>query len=192
MEQKSDFDIAKRIGIIDIESTSLEAQHGYMLCACIKEVNRDNLAGKITTFSITDPRNKHGLFNDRWVVEQTIAESNKYDLLIGWYSSRFDFPFINTRALHHKLMPPKKDYRRDLCFNSRGSLKLKNNRLATVGEFLFGESGKSFLKWATWVKAQQGDRKSIEYIVDHCKKDVVETERVYKRMTPLFGKLRRR
>lgn len=30
----------------DIETTALEAQNGYMLCACIKEVSADNLVGK--------------------------------------------------------------------------------------------------------------------------------------------------
>lgn len=192
MENKTDFDVAKRIGVIDIETTDLEAQHGYMLCACIKEVNQNNLNGPITTISILDSKNKHGVYDDRWVVSETIKEANKYDLLLGWYSSRFDFPFLNTRALIHRIQPPKKDFRRDLCFNSRGSLKLKNNRLATVGEALLGQSGKDFLKWKVWVKARQGDPKAIAQIVNHCKLDVIETEKVYKAMAPLFGKLRRR
>ena len=193
MEQKkTDFDIAKKIGVIDIESTSLDAQHGLLLCACIKEVHQNDSNGPTTTISILDPRNRFGLFDDRWVVRETIKEANKFDLLLGWYSSRFDFPFLNTRALIQGIMPPAKNFRRDLCFNSRASLKLKNNRLATVGEALYGESGKTFLKWGIWVKAQQGDKKAIKYIVDHCVADVAETEKIYKTMMPLFGKLRKR
>lgn len=180
-----------KIGVLDIESTGLEAQHGYMLSACIKEVNENDSRGKLTTISILDNRNRFGLFNDKWVVAETIKELNKYDLILTWYGSRFDLPFINTRALKHGLLPPEKNFRRDLCFVSRGVLKLKNNRLATVGDFMFGQSGKTFLKWDVWVRAMQGDRNAIKLIVDHNAKDVIETEKVYKRLIPLLGKLRR-
>lgn len=188
----SDFDVTKNVAVFDIEATDLEAQHGYMLGACIKKVNKDNLLGYTKTITILDSRNRYGVFNDKWVVQEVIKELNKYDLVIGWNSSGYDFPFTNTRAIIHRINPPLRNYRRDILFNSRGSLRLKNNRLATVGEALYGESGKIFLKWAVWIKAKQGDRKAIKQIMDHCEADVVETEKVYKSMIPILGKLRKR
>lgn len=188
----SDFEIAKKIAIFDIESTSLKADRGRMLACCFKEVNRDNMGGKIHTVSVLDPRNTYGLFSDRWVVRETVRLANTFDLLVGWNSSRFDFPFINTRATIHGIVPPERNFRRDLLCNSRGSLSLSSHRLANVGETLLGESGKSVLKWALWEKAMQGDKASIKYIVDHCQKDVTETERIYKKFMPMLGKLRKR
>lgn len=180
-----------KAAIFDIESTSLDAQYGLLLCVSIKQVNADDTKGKTVTIRIDDPRNKGGVFDDRWVVRETIKELNKYDLLVGWFSSRFDIPFLNTKAIQYKMLPPQRNFRRDLCFVSRFSLKLKNNRLATVGKWLFGESGKTFLDWAVWLKAQRGDKKAIGYIVRHCEKDVLETEKVYKRFIPLLGVLRK-
>ena len=116
---------------------------------------------------------------------------NKYDLIITWYGSRFDIPFINTKALEKRLKTPVKKYRRDLCFIARGNFLLKNNKLATWGRFLFGKSGKSMLKWKIWQRAIRGDMEALGYIVDHCIKDVAETERIYKRFMPVMGKLRK-
>lgn len=192
MEHKSDFDIAKRVGILDIETVGFDAKWDYILCACVKQVNKDNSRGPVETVSILDVKNTHGLFNDKWVVDQTTKMCDKYDLLIGWNSSRFDFPFINTRALIHKQPIPKREFRRDIMFNSRGSLRFKSNSLKNVGEGLFGVSGKKYLDWGYWVRAKQGHVASIKAIVEHCIADVAETEKVYKTMTPLFGKLRRR
>lgn len=180
-----------KIGILDIEASALDAQYGYLICACIKTVNPDNLKGPTYTVRIDDPRNPDK-FDDKWAVRELVKEMNTYDLLVHWYGSMYDIPFINTRALKHRIKPPVRNFRRDLCFVARGSGKLKNNRLATWGSFLFGKSGKTFLDFSVWLQAMRGDKKAIDYIVDHCQKDVLETERIYKEFMPLLGKLRRR
>lgn len=111
---------------------------------------------------------------------------------MGWYSSRFDFPFLNTRALGHHLMPPVKKFRRDLCLSARSFGKLKNNRLATWDRYLNGKTEKTFLEWSTWLRAMRGDTKALDYITHHCVKDVLITEKVYKRVMPLLSqKLRK-
>lgn len=180
-----------RIAILDIETSGLDADFGYVMCACLKRVNEKNLRGKTTTIRIDDPKNPDQ-FNDKWVVKKLIDEMNRYDLIVHWYGSRFDIPFINTRALLHKLRPPVKNFRRDLCFVARGIGKLKNNRLATWGRFLFGKSGKTFLSPQVWLQAMRNNKESLDYVVYHCEKDVLETERIYKKFMPMMGKLKRR
>lgn len=184
-----------KVGVLDIESTDLCTDvddHGYILCACIKTVNADDMNGPIWKTRIDDKRNTGGLFNDKFVVRELVKKMNSFDLILTWYGSIFDIPMINTRALRHRLLPPVRNFRRDLCFVSRGSLKLTNNRLATVDEFLNGKAMKTRLKRRIWDNAFRGDRKAIAYIVDHCDKDVIGTEKNYKRMMPLLGELRRR
>lgn len=184
-----------KVGVLDIESTDLCTDvddHGYILCACIKTVNADDMNGPIWKVRIDDKRNTAGLHNDKFVVRELVKKMNSFDLILTWYGSMFDIPMINTRALRHRLLPPVRNFRRDLCFVSRGSLKLTNNRLATVDEFLNGHAMKTRLKRRIWDNAFRGDRKAIAYIVDHCDKDVIGTEKNYKRMMPLLGELRRR
>lgn len=184
--------------IVDIEATALKADRGRVLCVSIKPVTppqarRKGLAKhwKPVTFRIDDPRNKGGRFNDKWVIEQTVRELDSYDLVVGWYSSRYDIPMLNTRAIKHGLKPPARNFRRDLLFNARGSLNLSSNRLANVGRYLYGSSGKSFLDWDIWDRASRGDRKALDYIVEHCEKDVIETEKIYMDFLPILGRLRR-
>lgn len=177
--------------VFDIEATSLKANRGRVICVSVKKVLPDSTKGKTVTIRIDDPRNPHGIFDDRWVIRETIKELNRYQLIVGWYSSRYDFPMLNTRALKHRLLPPQRNFRRDLCFVARGNGNLTNNRLATWGAFLYGKSGKTFLDWDLWDKASRGDRKSTQYIVKHCEADVLETEKLYKSFVPMLGQLRR-
>jgi uncharacterized protein YprB with RNaseH-like and TPR domain len=180
-----------KIGILDIETSNLQADIGYIMAVCVKEVNPNNLKGRTYTIRIDDKRNPDP-FCDKWVIEQLVQLMNEFDLIITWYGSCFDIPFINSRALFHKIMPPVKNFRRDLCFVARGIGKLRNNKLVTWGNFLFGKSGKTSLQFDVWLRAMRGDKQALDYIVLHCQKDVLETEKINKKFIPLLGKLKKR
>lgn len=168
-----------RIGIFDIETTGLEAYFDEMICGCIVEPN-----GTMRTFRI-------GQDNDKELVKAYINALNEYDLLVGWYSSGFDFRFLNTRALIHNLKPPERNFRRDLCFVSRGNLQLRNNKLATVNQSLFGNSSKTYIYPKARHAAIRREKWAIDFYVNHCRRDVWDTLRTYRKFTPLLGKLKR-
>lgn len=186
-----DFKKGLRIGVLDIEASGLDADFGYLICACVKEVLPDNLKGRIETVRIDDAQNPDPK-SDKWAVRSLIRIMDSYDVIVHWYGSMFDVPFINTRALKHGLRPPQKNYRRDLCMVARGVGRLKSNHLATWGRYLFGKSGKSFLDPKVWIAAIRNEKWALDYVVDHCQKDVIETERIYKKFLPLLGRLRKR
>lgn len=177
---------------MDIESTGLKADWGHVICACVKKVTAEGLLGPTATFRADDYKGYgRGNTTDKSLLKDLIAELNKYDLIVGWYSSRFDFPFVNARALHHGLTPPAKNFRRDLCLSARGNMALTRNSLANVSRFLTGSTNKTYTEYPTWLEATRGDRKAIDYLVDHCEKDVLDTEKVYKKVAGTLGKLRR-
>lgn len=188
----TDLDKGLRIGILDIESGDLKANApcGYVICACLKTVNKQNLLGPTSVFRIDDPDNPNK-GSDKWVIKRLVEEMDKFDLIITWYGSRFDIPFINSRALKHGLKIPQRNYRRDLCFVARANGNLYSNRLGVWGDFLFGQSIKTKLASDKWLGAIRGDSRSISYLVTHCKADVLETEKIYKEFIPLLGKLRK-
>lgn len=186
-----DFSKGLKIATFDIETTGLEAQHGYMLCACIKEVNPKDTKGKTWTYRIDDYPLGRAAFSDKALVQDTIKKLNEFDVIVGWYSSRFDFPFLITRAFKHGLALPRKEFRRDLCLSARGFSKLKNNRLYNWERYLFGKTHKTFLDFQVWIEAIRGRRDAINEIVYHCQKDVLSTELIYKKFNPILGKLRR-
>lgn len=176
-----------RIAVWDIETTGLNADYGYALCVGVMDVR----TGKCTTIRIDDRRNPDKT-SDKWVVQEATKLLDSFDLLVGWYTCRFDFPFMDSRIAKHGGKFIERNFRRDLWFTSRSRLKLRSNRLAVVGEYLFGKSCKNAITPDVWNGAIRGDKQAIDYVVHHCELDLRETNRVYKRFMPLFGqKLRK-
>lgn len=183
MDKQDDFHKGLKVAVWDIESTGLNADYGYVLCVSFLDIHTN----KTVTVRIDDPRNPDKN-SDKWVLKEAIKIMNSFDLLVGWYSCRFDHPFINTRALKHRLKLPQRNYRRDLWFTSRGQLKLRSNRLAVVGDFLFGKTKKNAITPKFWNGAIRGEKAALDYVVHHCELDLQETLRVYKRFLPMLSK----
>lgn len=179
----NDFKRGLKVGVWDIETTGLNADYGYVLCVCVLDVG----TGRIHTIRIDDPRNPDKN-SDKWVIKEAIKLLDSFDLLVGWYTARFDWLFINSRALKHRLKLPQRNLRRDLWFTSRNQLKIRSNRLAVVAEFLFGKSIKNAITPDMWNGAIRGDKKALNYVVKHCHLDLHETLRVYKAFMPLLNK----
>ena len=178
-----------RVATFDIETLDLSAEWAYMVCACVKEVNKNDLKGKTHVFRIDNYDYKKDM--DRGLLSDLCKSLNSFDLIIGWYSSRFDFPFTNTRCLKYRIPTPEKKFRRDLCLSARGFGKLNNNRLATWDRWLFGKATKTPLAFEMKLGAIRGEKWAIDKYVDHCERDVFSTERIYKVQMPLLGKLRK-
>jgi uncharacterized protein YprB with RNaseH-like and TPR domain len=191
MKLKTDLDLGLRVGIFDIETTGLRADYGYMLCICVKEVLKGGLNGKIHTLRIDDLRNPDPK-SDKWLIKETVKLLNSFDLLIGWNTSGFDFPFINSRAMKYRILPPQRNFRHDLLFVARGIGQLRSNRLVVWDEFLNGHALKTVTSPKTHIDSIRGVREAINFIVDHCERDVISTEKIYKRFIPLLGKLKRK
>jgi len=165
-----------KIGIVDIETSDLDAYFGYIICACIK-----NYKGSILTYRIDNYE------NEKEMLRSLVKDLNTYDLLVGWFSSAFDFPFINTRCLIYHIKPPIKKYRRDLCFVSRGNLRLPNNKLRTVTQALEGKTLKTFTTPKIKIAAIRNETWALNFFVNHCRKDVIDTEKDYNRLMPLLS-----
>lgn len=155
----------KTFGFFDIETTNLNASIGRMLCASIY-----NGQDTTTFFHSKD---------DSRFIKKVRDEIRKYDYIVTYYGTGFDIPFVNTRLLIHGFEPIGAIRHVDLYYTARNVLKLHSNRLAVVGETLFGESGKTKLMGPIWDAAASGDKASLQYIMEHCEADVVELKRVF-------------
>ena len=169
------------ITLFDIESTRLEADFGFVICASYKELG----SKKIVTHSIDDyPNFKKDPTNDKFLLRDLKAGLEKADVLVGHYSTRFDLPFINGRLLHHGLTPVAPIPHVDTWRVSRNRLKITRNSLAALAEF-FGFDEKTYLNKNIWVRASAGHRPSIKYIIEHCEQDVRVLEDVYTKIRVL-------
>jgi uncharacterized protein YprB with RNaseH-like and TPR domain len=166
----------------DIECTNLRANYGYILCIGWKELD----AKKVSCPTIVDfPRFKRDPTNDKDLIKFAASELSKADLWVTHYGSRFDVPYVNSRLLFHGMKPMPPIPHIDTWRIARYKMALNSNRLATISEFLTTKDEKTALLSPQWIKAAAGHKPSIRYVKDHCVKDVLVLEEVYKKIRPL-------
>lgn len=170
-----------KVMLFDIETTNLAANFGYMLCAAWQVFGEK----KIHHVSITDsPTFEKDPTNDKWVVNETAKALSDADVLVGWYSTRFDYPFIQSRLLFHGLKPMPPIPHVDGWKIARYKMRLNSNRLQSVTSFL-GMEDKTPLNGRIWIRAMAGNKPAIRYVVKHCKQDVNVLGQVYELIRPL-------
>lgn len=173
---------APKVLLFDIEATNLAANFGYILAIGWK-FSGDKA---VKCIAISDsPGFAKDPTNDKWIVQTFKKVVEDADIVVGHYSTRFDYPFLQARALYHGLSPFPTDIRHiDTWRVSRDKLKLNSNRLASLAAHL-GLEEKTALSGPIWIKAMSGHKPSIKYVVEHCAQDVVVLEQVYEKIKPL-------
>jgi len=174
-------------GFLDIEVSNLHADFGIVLSYAIKVENKRKIyAGVITKEELTN-----GTLDKR-VVQECIRDMMKFDEIITYNGTRFDLPYLRSRALHWGLEFPKYGYikHKDAYYMVRNRLRLHRNKLEDACRLL-GIKGKTHLDGTQWVKALTGDKKALKYVLDHNKKDVIILEELYHRLRDYVKEVRR-
>lgn len=116
---------------------------------------------------------------DKAMLREFIAIANEADEIVGHYGNHFDWPWIRTRAIFHKLPPfpiwktvdTKQLASKYFYFNS--------NKLDYVSDFL-GHGKKLRTEFGLWKKiALNNDHAAISYMAKYCAIDVDRLEKVY-------------
>ena len=170
----------ERIAFLDIEASNLDANFGVMISWVVKELDKDEVY--IDHITKQDIDNSEFDKPDKRIVQNLINILTQFDRVIGHYSSRFDLPFVRTRALYCGLDFPSYGqlYQDDTWSIVKNKLKLSSNRLDTVAQALFGQTNKTRIEYKYWLGALHGDEESLKYIVEHNRIDVIELEKVWK------------
>ena len=165
-----------KVFVTDIEATNLAADIGFIICAGVQDVD----TGKEWMYRIDRTKEwKTAKWNDHGVVKPLLDKLGEADILVAHYGQRFDIPYIRTRALVHGLPDLAPIPLIDSWRVIRNGLKLHNNRLQSLIDLLDAKD-KTQLKLPIWTKAAAGDKRSIQYIVDHCVQDVRSLTACYK------------
>lgn len=179
-----------RIGYLDIETDGLKADFSTMLSYCIKERE-----GKIYSGVIT----KEELFNgvvDRRLVQDLINEIDGFDILVTYYGTGFDIPYIRTKSMHYGIEFPgyvkevvfngntartvvqPSIYHWDLYYIVKSKLNLSRKSLDNACDYL-GIVGKTDLDKDIWRMAKYGDEESIALVLEHNMGDVIILEKLH-------------
>jgi uncharacterized protein YprB with RNaseH-like and TPR domain len=170
----------KRIGYIDIETTDFKADWGVMLCFVIESQDGTIYEDRI---QFKDMRNKKIM--DKKVVQACVNAMSNFDILIGYYHSNFDLPFIRTRAVCTGVKFPFYDeiHQKDVYYIIRNRFQLTRNSLKNACATLLGHSDKTPLERSVWRSAILcEDEKAMGYILQHCRYDVSDVKKLYEKV----------
>jgi len=174
-----------KIGFIDIESSGLKADFAIVICYCILDLHTNEMLSRIIT--------KKELFDDghdpdHALLKQCVKDMRKFDRLIGYYSGdyRFDIPFLRARAISQNITFPEYGsiYFEDVYSVMKSKIAISSRRLENSSRFLMGESSKTHWAAKHWIRSLQGKQDSLDYILDHCKRDVHDLKKLYLKLYP--------
>jgi len=175
-----------RTCVFDLETFSLHANTGILLCAVIKEVGRHSpIVIRADEFKEwrTDRTNVRPVVNK--IIDVLLNHPgdgcNGFDIFVAHNGQYFDKALLNTWALKFNL-PIALRFSRfiDPVLLLRRHCRLNRNSLNEAIDFFNIPYKKTPISWQHWMNAAlNGDRDSLGYIVDHCKADVMALESLY-------------
>lgn len=181
-----------RIGYLDIETTGLSADFGYTLCAVIL----DEESGMFDVVRIDETKgyyDKKAIGTkefwkrvDKEILTKFVDMFNKYDIIVHFNGKWFDMAFLNTRLLKHglKILPDVKQV--DIYQVARKHIKTRSKRLDAIKEFLEVDTDVTGHDWEYWQMAGARVKEGLDYVVDHCKRDVERLRIVTHKVKPLI------
>lgn len=172
--------MAPRIVILDIETSSLEADAGIVVGAGLLPE-----AGKSEYLEAR--RTDH----EKNLLVKLLKRLETYDVIVTWSGRGFDTPFLTTRLLKHGLSPLPLLTKVHLDLNEvvRSRLRLTFTYLDHVCDFFGIERDKGPMGLEVpqlFVKALEGDDSAFKSIRDHCLDDLKVTREVFLKLRPLL------
>lgn len=175
-----------RVLTFDLETAgvnALKSDLGFVVCFGYKWLHEKK--AHCLTIEADDLRQ----FNDRNLLMEATVIMEGADILVGHFASVFDRRFLNGRLLIHSLPPLPPTKLRDSCMIARSVANYSSNRLGHLSQILGLEKKKYVKKGGTewpgwWLRVMQGDMTALADMAKYCKKDVLATEELYKRLLP--------
>ena len=176
----------ERIAILDIESLGFTANWGYILCYCLKELDKPVIKRVLTTREVRTYK------FDKILLKQFQKDITPFNRFVVYYGKdrRHDLPFLRSRTLKWGIDFPifREKYVTDLYDIVKAKLRLHNNRLATACRFFNIAAKDHPIIPDVWCKALAGHQPSLDYILLHCEEDVIATEKLFKEIIPFVRK----
>jgi DNA polymerase III epsilon subunit-like protein len=177
-----------RTAIFDLETSSLNANAGIVLCGCFLEYGKP----KVTTFRADQYKNwKTNKSDNSLLVKDILAYLEDFDILVAHNGQYFDKAWLNAACIKYGL-PPTLRFKKfiDPVQISRRQFKLGRNSLASLIDYLEIPEKKTGIEFRHWVQASHDSNvESMEVIVTHCIQDVKSLAIIYHKLRPLIDKV---
>lgn len=172
----------ERVAFFDLEFHGFDANFGVLLSWAIKHQDGPLVHDVITRAEAIDYDKM-----DRRLCESFVEELKNVDLLVGFYSTKMDVPYIRSRCfwwdVPFPLFGEKKHH--DMYYTAKRVLKLHRGSQDAAARFLLkAEAEKNHVDMEKWTRARLGEKEALEFVLDHNDRDVRDLEKLYKILTP--------
>lgn len=149
----------------------------FILCWSAKWLNSNEVIGERVTGKEARKNDDSRIMKILWKL------FNEADIIIGHNGDDFDVPKVRTRFILNGL-PPTSPFRTiDTVKIARKQFSFTHNKLDYLAK-IFGFNRKLKTDFDLWIKCVQGDDKSLQYMLDYNKLDVLILEEVYLKLRP--------
>lgn len=172
----------------DIETTGLSAWNNDMTVCAIT----DNF-GKTTVRDKTEFE-QASILDDKGLVVWTRDALEQYDIIVAWYGTMFDIPFLNAKLIEHGERPMMDKMFLDPCFKTRGGrygLKVGSSKLKNVAKWLNTPNQKPDVEWDVFRLGGYGDPESIATLRDRCAADTKVMRDIVDHIKPIIRTIHR-
>lgn len=179
-----EFHDTMKIGFFDIETSNFKADWAIVLSYSILDDKTDKIFGR----AIKPIELSSGIF-DTLLIADMILDLKKFDTIVGFYSTKFDLPFARTRAI----ITGNDDFpvfgelqHKDAYYIVKSKFgALSSRRQENAAKMLLGKTEKTHINPTIWLKALvMHDQKSIDFILDHNRRDVRDLKAIYHKVIP--------
>lgn len=182
-----------KVGILDIEFFNfggnrfhqINARLGVIFSYALKEYKKNNWYSEKIRFK--DLRKRQVM--DRNITEHLVRDISRFDVIVGFFSSGCDIPFVRTRAMHYGIPFPLANTIKqiDLFHFAKHKLLLDHNSLRSLSKLL-NVKGKDNIEIDEWFyTALLGDRNALQKIYSHNIGDVKATEGDFEKIEPYLS-----
>lgn len=178
-DMQKEREIVEKVGFLDIETTNLAPDIGFILSYCIQDIN-GNTIGRTLKPSEFKGRNK---VLDKNLIKECIRDMKKFDRIVGHYNTFFDIPFIRTRAhiwgLQDSFPKPREIFISDTYLIAKRKFKFHSRKLIAIAKAFNIPAKGHPLDGKEWIGALTGDKWALDYVWKHNTEDVTTTRLVY-------------
>jgi len=171
----------ERVGVLDIESTGLDADFGFMLSYAILNASTGDVLGRVVT-----PAEVTSGAYDAELCKEIVKDIIQFDRIVGYYVAdrRFDIPFIRSRCLVNNVdFPPFGAFKvTDVYDIVKSKMKLGRSNLKSACEFLDIGAKTHPLTGKHWMDARTGKKAGLDWVWKHNVEDVESTLKLWNKI----------
>lgn len=121
--------------------------------------------------------------DDKRVLDSLYKLLNEADIIIGHNIRKHDLPMIKTRLFLHGFKPPLPYLTIDTLVIAWKEFAFSSAKLDYLGKMIVRKE-KLHTDYDLWIKCENGDQESLDYMEEYCRMDTELEENVYVEMRP--------